>query len=57
MARFDALGKFHWHPEFRHLDYHPAPYVPQKFRPEGKKKYFGYNKGKVVYPPIPEDEA
>ena len=38
MAKYDALGKKHWHPEFREMDYYIPAYQPSKFRPEGQKK-------------------
>ena len=57
MAKYDSLGKFHWHPEFRQLDYHIPAYQPAKFRPEGKKKKQGYSRVKTVFPPIPRDES
>ena len=56
MAKFDALGKKHWHPEFRELDYHVPAYQPAKFRPEGKKKGMGYSRVKKVFPPIPDPD-
>ena len=56
MAKYDSLGKFHWHPEFRPLDYYIPKYQPAKFRPEGKKKRHGYNRVKKVFPPLPENE-
>ena len=56
MAKYDYMGKFHWHPEFRALDYYIPAYQPAKFRPEGKKKYQGYNRVKAVFPPIPDEE-
>ena len=56
MAKYDALGKKHWHPEFRELDYHVPAYQPAKFRPEGKKKGMGYSRVKKVFPPIPDPD-
>ena len=55
MAKYDKLGKFHWHPEFKALDYYVPAYQPRKFRPEGKKKGHGYNRVKKVFPPLPPD--
>ena len=57
MAKYDSLGKFHWHPEFRQLDYYIPAYQPSKFRPEGKKKYRGYSRVKKVFPPLPKEET
>ena len=56
MAKYDALGKFHWHPEFRQLDYYIPGYQPSKFRPTGKKKGHGYSRVKKVFPPLPEEK-
>jgi hypothetical protein len=56
MAKYDALGKKHWHPEFRELDYHVPAYQPSKFRPEGKKKALGHSRVKKVFPPIPDPD-
>merc|ERR1712029_947957 len=38
MAKYDSLGKFHWHPEFRQLDYYIPAYQPSKHRPDVKRK-------------------
>ena len=54
MAQYDKLGKFHWHPEFRQLDYYIPAHNPRKFRPEGKRKGWGYNRVKKVFPPLEE---
>lgn len=55
MAKYDSLGKFHWHPEFRQLDYYIPAYQPSKHRPEGKKKGRGYSRVKQVFPPLPKE--
>ncbi len=52
MAKYEHMGKMHWHPEFRHLDYYLPAYQPSKFRPEGKKKGHGLDKVKKVFPPV-----
>ena len=65
MKDYDFKGREHWHPEYKHFDYHNGPYVPKKFRPPktNKTEYnpgsvqLWKNRGKVVSPPIPEDEA
>jgi len=56
MAMYDKLGKFHWHPEFRQLDYYIPAYNPRKYRPQGKRKGWGYNRVKKVFPPLEENE-
>lgn len=52
MAKYDYLGKHHWHPEFRQFDYYMPAYNPAKFRPKGKK---GFGRVKKVFAPIPDD--
>jgi len=56
MAKHDHMGKKHWHPEFREMDYYIPAYQPSKFRPEGQKKKRGYNRVKKVFPPIPDTD-
>ena len=56
MAKYDMMGKKHWHPEFREMDYHIPAYLPSKFRPEGKKKKRGYSRVKKVFPPVPDTD-
>ncbi len=32
MANYDHMGKHHWHPEFKHLDYYDPPRKLAKYR-------------------------
>ena len=57
MAKWDKLGKFHWHPEFRPLDYYIPAYNPRKNRPEGKEKGHGFGRVKKLFPPIPDEDV
>ena len=58
MARVDHLGREHWHPEYKHLDYYEPAYQPAKFRvgSDKFKKSGRLHRVKKVSAPLPEEE-